>query len=40
MRKDILLPALSLTGGVTGFFLRRWQLSTAYRSEVGLFSHG
>jgi hypothetical protein len=40
MRKDILLPALSLTGGAAGFFLRRWQLTSAYRPEEGLFSHG
>lgn len=40
MRKDILLPALALTGGTAGFFLRRWQLATAYRPETGLFTHG
>lgn len=40
MRKDITLPALALVGGVAGFFLRRWQLSSAYLPETGLFVHG
>lgn len=40
MRKDILLPALALAGGVAGFFLRRWQLASAYLPETGLFVHG
>lgn len=40
MRKDILLPALALTGGAAGFFLRRWQLAAAYQPETGLFIHG
>lgn len=40
MRKDIVLPALALAGGVGGFFLRRWQLATAYVPETGLFTHG
>ena len=40
MRKDIVLPALALAGGVAGFFLRRWQLASAYLPETGLFVHG
>lgn len=40
MRKDIALPALSLAGGLTGFGLRRWQLSSAYVEETGLFVRG
>lgn len=40
MRKDIILPALALTGGVAGFLLRRWQLASAYLPETGLFVHG
>lgn len=40
MRKDITLPALALAGGVAGFFLRRWQLASAYRAEEGLFVRG
>lgn len=40
MRRDIFLPVLSLAGGAAGFFLRRWQLASAYRPEEGLFTHG
>ena len=40
MRKDVLLPALALAGGVGGFFLRRRQLACAYHPETGLFAHG
>ena len=40
MRKDVALPALALAGGVAGFFLRRWQLASAYRPDTGLFVHG
>lgn len=40
MRKDIFLPALAVAGGVGGFLLRRWQLSSAYDPETGLFAHG
>ena len=40
MRKDLALPALALAGGAAGFFLRRWQLASAYRPETGLFVRG
>lgn len=40
MRKNITLPALAALGGVAGCFLRRWQLSSAYLPEAGLFVHG
>ena len=40
MSKDITLPALALAGGAAGFFLRRWQLNSAYRPDTGLFVHG
>ena len=40
MKKDITLPALAIAGGVAGFFLRRWQMASAYSPETGLFVHG
>lgn len=40
MKKDVTLPALALAGGVGGFFLRRWQLASAYVPETELFVHG
>lgn len=40
MRKDILLPGLALAGGGLGFALRRWQLVSAFQSELGLFTRG
>lgn len=40
MRRDIFLPVLSLAGGAAGFFLRRWQLASAYQPDTGLFVHG
>ena len=40
MRKDITLPALAVAGGAAGFFLRRWQLASAYQPETGLFVPG
>ena len=40
MKKNIALPALALAGGAAGFFLRRWQLASAYVPETGLFVHG
>lgn len=40
MKKEIALPALAAAGGAAGFLLRRWQLSSAYLPETGLFVHG
>lgn len=40
MRKSIFLPCLAVAGGVGGYFLRRWQLASAYDPETGLFAHG
>lgn len=40
MRKDITLPALAIAGGAAGFFLRRWQLASAYLPETELFVSG
>lgn len=40
MRKDIILPGLALVGGAAGFLLRKWQLSSAFHEETGLFTHG
>ncbi len=40
MRKDIILPALAVAGGAAGFFLRRWQLASAYQPDLGLFVNG
>ena len=39
MRRDIFLPVLAVAGGVAGFFLRRWQLASAYDTETELFVH-
>lgn len=36
MRKSILLPAIAVVGGVGGFFLRRWELASAFEPETGL----
>lgn len=40
MSKDNSLPALALAGGAAGFFLRRWQLDSAYQPDTGLFLRG
>ena len=40
MKKNLALPALALAGGAAGFFLRRWQLDSAYQPDTGLFIHG
>jgi len=40
MKKQIALPALALAGGAAGFFLRRWQLASAYLPDTELFVHG
>lgn len=36
MRKHILVPAAALVCGAIGFFLRRWELSSAFEAETGL----
>ncbi len=36
MRKAFILPAAALAGGAAGFFLRRWELSSAFETETGL----
>ena len=37
MKKDETLPALAVAGGAGGFFLRRWQMASAYQPDTGLF---
>ena len=39
MRRANLLTVLAVAGGVAGFFLRRWQLASAYDPETELFVH-
>lgn len=34
------MPAAALAGGGAGFALRRWQLTSAFQSESGLFARG
>jgi hypothetical protein len=36
MLQAILLPLLAVFGGIGGFFLRRWELATAFESDTGL----
>ena len=36
MRKEIILPALTVVCGGVGFGLRRWELTTAFEPETGL----
>lgn len=36
MRKEIILPAVAVAGGVGGFFLRRWELASAFEPDTGL----
>ncbi|MEG2097078.1 MAG: hypothetical protein RRY65_02815 [Pseudoflavonifractor sp.] len=36
MRKEIILPGAALFGGIAGFFLRRWELHSAFEAETGL----
>lgn len=40
MRKEYFLPGLALTGGIAAFFLRRWELATAFEPETGLHIQG
>lgn len=39
MRKDVFLPGAALVGGLLGFGLRRWQLTSAYVPDTQLFVH-
>lgn len=36
MRKNMLLPVLTLVAGAAGFGLRKWQLATGFESSTGL----
>lgn len=36
MRKEIILPGIAVTGGIIGFFIRRWNLAEAFEPETGL----
>ncbi len=36
MPKEIIVPAAAAAGGIAGFFLRRWELSSAFEPETGL----
>ena len=36
MRKEFLLPALALGGGLAGLALRLWELSSAFEAVTGL----
>lgn len=36
MRKEIVLPVTAIAGGAAGFFLRRWELSSAFEPDTGL----
>lgn len=36
MRKEMLLPAVAVAGGLAGFGLRWWELNTAFEAETGL----
>lgn len=36
MRKALVLPAVAVAGGIGGFFLRRWELASAFEPGTGL----
>lgn len=40
MRKELILPVTAVGSGVVGFFLRRWELSTAFEGDTGLPTPG
>ena len=40
MRKEWLLPGIAGAGGIAGFFIRRWNLATAFEPETGLALSG
>jgi len=36
MKKNLFIPGLTVAAGVVGFFLRKWELSTAFELDTGL----
>lgn len=36
MRKALILPLVAVGGGIGGFFLRRWELASAFEPDTGL----
>jgi len=36
MQKHIFIPSLTIVGGTVGFFLRKWEQSTAFEADTGL----
>ena len=40
MRKEIVLPCVAAGAGAAGFFLRRWELATAFEPDTGLATPG
>ena len=40
MRKELTVPLTALVGGAAGFFLRRWELSSAFEADTGLHIPG
>lgn len=36
MKKNFLLPGIAIIGGIIGFFLRKWELRTAFEPTTGL----
>ena len=40
MRKEIVLPGITVAAGVVGFLARRWELATAFEPDTGLVTPG
>lgn len=40
MRKELAVPLIALLGGAAGFFLRWWELSSAFETDTGLHIPG
>lgn len=36
MKKNLLIPGLAVTAGILGFFLRKWELATAFEPDTNL----
>ena len=36
MRKELVLPVTAAVSGAAGFFLRRWELASAFEADTGL----